>query len=156
MNKNVVIGILIFVLLIGGTAGYTYYSHKDGINKNATVEDIKFDNDKINVYIFWGSTCSHCEELYEFLYSVEKEEKKYARIYGFEVWENTENGLLMDKFIAANNGKTGERSVPYIVIGDTVLTGFSASDKEKIKTLIKEAYDNKNEFNYHEDLLKNE
>ena len=28
--------------------------------------------------------------------------------------------------------------------------------KEKIKNLIKEAYDNKNEFNYHEDLLKNE
>ena len=62
----------------------------------------------------------------------------------------------MDKFLAANNGKTGERSVPYIVIGDTVLTGFSASDKEKIKTLIKEAYDNKNEFNNHEDLLKSE
>lgn len=156
MNKNVVIGILIFVLLIGGTAGYTYYSHKDGINKNATVEDVKFDDNKINVYIFWGSTCAHCEELYEFLYSVEKEEKKYARIYGFEVWKNTENGLLMDKFLAANNGKTGERSVPYIVIGDTVLTGFSASDKEKIKTLIKEAYDNKDKFNYHKDLLKNE
>ena len=66
MNKNVVIGILIFVLLIGATAGYTYYSHKDGINKNATVEDIKFDNNKINVYIFWGSTCAHCEELYAF------------------------------------------------------------------------------------------
>ena len=62
----------------------------------------------------------------------------------------------MDKFLAANNGKTGERSVPYIVIGDTVLTGFSSSDKEKIKNLIKEAYDNKNEFNNHEDLLKSE
>lgn len=156
MNKNIIIGVLLFVVALSLTAGYTYYSHKDGINKNATVEDLKFDNDKINVYIFWGSTCSHCEELYEFLYSNEKEEKKYARIYGFEVWENKDNGLLMDKFIAANNGKTGERSVPYIVIGDTVLTGFSATDKEKIKNLIKEAYDNKSEFNYHEDLFKTE
>ena len=154
MKKNVVIGILLFVLLVGATAFYTYRQTKDGIMKNAEIKAMKFDQDKINMYIFWGSTCPHCEELFTYLEAIEKDLKPYVRIYGFEVWENQANADLMDKFIQKYDGKAG--SVPYIVIGDEVIIGFKESDKEKIKSLIKEAYDKKEKFNYNQSLFVTE
>lgn len=40
--------------------------------ENAQIEDITFNQNKINIYLFWGDGCPHCEELKEYFKSLEK------------------------------------------------------------------------------------
>ena len=51
------------------------------INRNSTLSDITFQNDKINLYFFWGDGCPHCEELFSFLESIQNEYGKYFNVF---------------------------------------------------------------------------
>ena len=37
------------------------------INRYSTINDIDFNSDKVNIYVFWGKGCEHCEDLYQYL-----------------------------------------------------------------------------------------
>ena len=39
------------------------------ITMNSKISDIVYDENKINIYIFWGDGCPHCEEEWKFLKS---------------------------------------------------------------------------------------
>ena len=52
------------------------------------ITDTKVDNNKINLYLFHGKECPHCEEERIWLKKIEKEYKEYLNIYMFEVWHD--------------------------------------------------------------------
>lgn len=96
----------------------------------------------VNVYLFWGDGCPHCEEAKEFFDSIEDEYGKYYNLIEYEVWRNKDNKLLMNDTASYLNFSL--RGVPYIVIGDKSFNGYNNSIGSKIKDEIKNQYNNKN------------
>lgn len=139
-----VIILMIFLGILGS---------KDDDNQNNTDEntaatfksnkqdDIKFDDKKINVYVFWGNGCPHCEDLYTFLNSLDARYKAYFNIYSFEVWDNTENNKFMKEM--ANKLNEEVSGVPYTIIGNKSYSGYNESLGKTIKKAILEEYKNK-------------
>ena len=105
---------------------------------NATLDNVTYDKNKVNIYFFWGDGCPHCEEGFKFLDSISDEYGKYFKLNKFEVWKNEDNAKLMEQFAS----KMGDEisGVPYIVIGERTFKGFSEKHKESIKAAIKEQY----------------
>lgn len=126
------------------------------INKKATVESIKFDDKKINIYFFWGDGCPHCEEEYEFWDSIIDDYKnKINHIYGLEVWNNKENAKNMKEFAKFKGDEI--KGVPYTIIGDKTFVGFDKSMKKQMKKKINEMYKNSNSYDIYKEMKnKNE
>lgn len=100
---------------------------------------------KVNVYIFRGEGCPHCEEAIEWFENElanDEEYSKYYKLVKYEVWYDESNNNLMDQ-VAKELG-TQASGVPFIVVGDKYFSGFSAeSSPAQLKTAMKEAYENK-------------
>lgn len=100
------------------------------------------NKEKINVYLFWGNGCPHCENAKEFFSEIEDEYGKYFQLVDYEVWYNEENRELLTKVKEElNDSSTG---VPFILIGDEVLVGYASSMNEQIKEIITTEYNNEN------------
>ena len=67
------------------------------ITMNSKISDIVYDENKINIYIFWGDGCPHCEEAIKFFNSIEDEYGKYYKLVKYEVWNDQDNSKLMDE-----------------------------------------------------------
>ena len=114
-----------------------------GIIKNAKIEDVATDGKKVNLYLFWGSTCPHCKAEYEFLEGLSAEEKAKFRLYGFEIWGSDENAALLRKVADAIGQEA--KGVPYLVIEDEVVAGYlDESTGEKIMKIVNEKAGKKN------------
>jgi glutaredoxin len=97
--------------------------------------------EKVNVYLFRGEGCPHCEEALEFFDAL-SEDEEYKDLYSlvtYEVWYDSENQELMKNVADALNKEVS--GVPFIVIGSETFSGYAASMDGKIKTTIKEAYE---------------
>ena len=97
--------------------------------------------EKINVYIFRGEGCPHCEEALEFFDTLEADEE-YSKLYElktYEVWYDEENSKLMQDVADALGEEVG--GVPFIVIGTKTFAGYASSMDNQIKTAIKTAYE---------------
>lgn len=153
----VIIALIIGLVIINNISNKDTKDNENYIfNRNATVNEIDTSNDKINIYVFWGDGCPHCEELLEYLKDSQKEYGKYYNVYGFEIWKNEENATLKDK-IAEEIGdidKVGNMSVPYYIIGDKQKSGYSSSMNEDIVDMILEKYEEKDSINKFEAILK--
>lgn len=110
------------------------------------LSDIKFDDDKVNMYLFWGNGCIHCTKLYEFLEEIQPEYGQYYRLYSFEIWDNEDNDKIMDWFMAKLGRETGSRSTPTFIIGDKLFEGFSEGTKDEIKQTIRDMYDHRDQI----------
>ena len=103
------------------------------------------DSKKVNVYLFRGEGCPHCEEAIEWFNDSLSKDEEYKDLYElvkYEVWYDENNSNLMQE-VATELG-TEASGVPFIVVGDQYFSGFSATQTpEKIKAAIKEQYDNK-------------
>lgn len=97
--------------------------------------------EKVNVYIFRGEGCPHCEEALEFFDTLEQDEeyKDLYKLVTYEVWYDENNSKLMQDVADA----LGEQAsgVPYIVIGSKTFSGYASSYDDKIKDAIKTAYE---------------
>lgn len=161
-NKLIIIAIAIIIFIIGvGISninannkfkGNTEYN-KSYINKNSKFDDIRIESEKINIYVFWGDGCPHCEELLIFLENIYKEYKEQVNIYAFEVWYNNENGKIMDLFLDELDGKVGSRSVPYFIIGDKSFEGYTSNMDEEIINTIISKYKNRESINKFENIF---
>lgn len=109
--------------------------------KSNKQDDIKFDDKKINVYVFWGNGCPHCEDLYTFFNNLDAKYKAYFNIYSFEVWDNTENNKFMKEMASKLNEEVS--GVPYTIIGNKSYSGYNESLGKTIKKAILEEYKNK-------------
>ena len=156
MKKGLIIAGVVLVLAFTGSLVFLAMSNKEYLNKNAKLSDINYETDKLNIYVFWGSTCPHCEELFNYLDSIKKDFGDMVRIYGFEVWDNEENGQIMDKFLSKFGKETGSRSVPFFIIGKEDFSGYSSANGMEIREAITKQYENLENLDNYKSLLASE
>lgn len=156
MKKGFIIAGVVLVLALTGSLVFLAMSNKEYLNKNAKLSDINYETDKLNIYVFWGSTCPHCEELFNYLDSIKKDFGDMVRIYGFEVWDNEENGQIMDKFLSKFGKETGSRSVPFFIIGKEDFSGYSSANGMEIREAITKQYENLENLDNYKSLLASE
>ena len=147
MNKLKMIFIVVTVCLVVFVTCYSFNNNNednskvlDNINKYAKVEDITYEDNKVNIYLFWGDGCPHCKEEYEYIDSINNKFGKYFNLYGFEVWNNKENAELLNTI--ADKLGIQVKGVPFTIIGDKYYSGFSDATKKKIEKAIKSEYKN--------------
>ena len=158
MKKIIVI--IVILLAISLTGIVVLSSKKDkqentdskNVSYESKLTDIKF-NDKVNIYLFYGKGCPHCEALFTYFESIKSKYSKYYNLYAFEVWYNEDNGKTMDYFLEKFDKKVSSRSVPFLIIGDEAFEGYSSSMNQKIIDTIEEKYKNKDNIKDFSDVL---
>ena len=98
-----------------------------------SIHTVNAEDKEINIHLFYGDGCPHCEDEKEFLdeYLKDMENVNY---YKYEVWYNSaDRNLWAEVQELLDKPATG---VPYTVIGDRVLTGFGNQTKRDIKNII--------------------
>lgn len=76
----------------------------------------------LNLYLFYGRECPHCEELLNYLEPYIKD-KENIKLYKYEVWHDKDNlEKLEEVHKIMNDSNSG---VPYLVIGNTGISGFA-------------------------------
>ena len=88
------------------------------------------DHEKINVYIFRGSGCSHCYDALNFLFGLNGEYDDYINVVTYEVWYNSNNSTLAKAVASKLGDEMG--GVPYIVVGEKSFAGFGSSTGTEI------------------------
>ncbi len=130
----IILAVVTIILIIGSTTPKSITRTL----KKQTEANIKFDNKKINVYLFYGDGCPHCEELINFLDNLPEKYDEYFDLYTMEVWYNENNSKLMENLVG-ELGKEVE-GVPCLIVGDQVFFGYSETIGKEIKNAIKEQY----------------
>ncbi len=77
----------------------------------------KTDHEKVNVYLFWSSTCSNCHNLIKYFANKYQYYSDYFEIVAYQVNNNSTNEMLASE-IAEEVGKD-PGYVPLVVIGDS-------------------------------------
>ena len=106
----------------------------------------------VDVYLFYGSTCPHCQELHEWFETVDQEEQAKYNLIKFEVWENEKNAELMDKVGEALGQQAS--GVPFMIIGEKVFSGYGEGDGEEILKAIDDEYKNDNRSTKVKDVIE--
>ena len=127
--------LLLICLLIICSPFNVFAVSKDYVDKVADIVGVDIDNDKVNLYLFFGGECPHCEEEREWLKDIKEDYKKYLNVYEFEVWHNEENSKNMETIKSIFNETSG--SVPFTIIGDTEYVGYSNSISSILENKIK-------------------
>lgn len=101
------------------------------------------DEKAVSVYVFYLTTCPHCQELHEYLSELkeDKDIKDKFNVIDYEV-SSSVNLEILNK-VRAYFKDTGN-GVPYFVIGDEDFTGFGESSKSEIRKTIEDFYGSKN------------
>lgn len=95
----------------------------------------KTDHEKVNVYLFWSSTCSNCHNLIKYFATKAEEYTDYFEIVTYQV-NNDANNSALSNAIAEQVGED-PGYVPLVVIGDSYsVLGWS---DELGETITKEA-----------------
>lgn len=110
------------------------------------------DNDKVDVYLFYGEGCAHCGKILEFF---DKIEEKYPEmnLIKKEIYFNKENALLMQDF--CNQINTQLEGVPTVFIDNKAYVGYSLALAVEIEQKIKSCIKTKDCCNLEEDISNN-
>ncbi len=76
---------------------------------------------KVNIYLFYGDGCPHCEKTEKYLDTLY--DKYDIKVYSYEVWNsqiNSQKMLQVGRYL--NTSITG---VPFIVVNNVAITGFA-------------------------------
>lgn len=167
MKKEISIGIGIFLLLLIGGMSIFVKINRTSPNNNTVenrkeqssqeeqepiqtteniIENENISKEKINIYLFWGDGCPHCENLIAFLENLNEEYKSLYTLHTYEVWHNKENKELMQEFNNVLNQNI--TSVPFLIIGNKTFVGYTTAKEENIKNAIKDEYNNENRTDY--------
>lgn len=99
---------------------------------------------KVNVYLFRGEGCPHCEEMLEFFDSIEDEFGQYYTMNTYEVWYNQDNANLMQD--VADKLGVSATGVPFLVIGDQTWNGYASSYDAEIEAKILSEYNSDSRY----------
>lgn len=144
--------ILSLGLLMGCSVRESMHNNENSSNSESTEEngtspfinqsrqDVIFNN-KVNIYFFYGEGCEHCNDLAGFFDEIDDEYGTYYNLYTFEVWNDQDNKAYMQEFQDRLNWNAA--GVPFFVIEDTPLEGYSDATKKEIMNLILEKYNEK-------------
>ena len=119
------------ILLLLAVVVFPFSVFAEGEEVIATNEGSK----KVNVYLFRGEGCPHCQEAEEWFKSIEGEYGEYFQIIDYETWNDEDNATLMQD-VAEARGEEAE-GVPYIIIGNKSWNGFAESYEGEIIDQIK-------------------
>ena len=99
--------------------------------------------DTIKAYLFYGDGCPHCADEEEFFEGY-LDNNDDVELVSFEVWKSSENRELLSKVQEKlNDHRSG---VPFLVIGNTVILGYTDGiTDDTIKETIEE-YRNDNDY----------
>ena len=115
-----------------------YVEKQSTITSN--INDLTYDKNKVNIYLFWGDGRPHCAEELKFFEEIKKEYGNKFKLNTFEVWYNAENEKILKEFSQKMNEEI--EGVPYTIIGNETFYGFNSGDKEDIKKSIDKQYKN--------------
>ncbi len=101
---------------------------------------------EITMYFFHGDGCPHCAAENKFI--KEHDEFKSIKIVRYEVWNNDDNIELLKKVGTKFDVKA--KNIPFNVIGNTIITGFSDSAGTGNKILNTIKYYKANPDKYHD------
>lgn len=91
----------------------------------------------VNIYLFWGDGCPHCEEEIPFLqHLIDDVYHDRILVHEYEIWYNQENAELGERFAEAY-GRTAT-GVPMTFIGTHFFSGFNESYQEEFIAAIEE------------------
>lgn len=127
--------------------GYESYVN---ILKNTDLSNYTENEDKVNVYVFRGSTCGYCLDAVVYFASIANEYGNKFNLITYEVWSNQDNSNLMNE-VAKVFSETVS-GVPYIVVGDKTYSGFNESIGSEIETIINEDYAKEDRFDVMDNL----
>ena len=96
----------------------------------------------LNIYLFYGDGCPHCAEEEEW-FKTYLEINKNIKIHRYEVWYDTDNQEKYSKVHEILNDKSN--GIPYLIIGESVISGF---DKDLTPERIKNAVEYYSNINY--------
>ena len=96
----------------------------------------------LNIYLFYGDGCPHCKEEEEWFKSYLKK-NDFIKIHRYEVWYNKDNQEKYSKVHDILNDTSS--GIPYLIIGETVISGF---DEEITPERIKNAVEYYKNINY--------
>lgn len=111
--------------------------------KKTTTTTTQVAGEKVNFYIFYGSTCGYCQRLHEYVAELEKDPtiNYMFNVVDYEVWGDAENNRLMTEVAKEMNHKVN--GVPIYVIGEQIFGGYSAeTHNDSIRKAIEDAYKN--------------
>ena len=107
---------------------------------DAVLEDVTYDNSKVNVYFFWGDGCPHCKQEFKYFDSIKEMYGDKYNLHTFEVWYNKENATLLKQFADKMGVKVD--GIPFTIIADEVFIGFGDEDKAGILKAILTKHEN--------------
>ena len=113
-------------------------TEENEILTDVKIENIIKENNKVNIYFFWGKGCPHCAKEFEFFESIKETYGNYYNLYTFETWYNDENKKLVYTF--AENMGDKLTGVPYTIIGNKSFSGFDEKYKNDFVIAIENQY----------------
>ena len=125
-------------------------AEENEILTDVKIENIIKENNKVNIYFFWGKGCPHCAKEFEFFESIKETYGNYYNLYTFETWYNDENKKLVYTF--AENMGDKLTGVPYTIIGNKSFSGFDEKYKNDFIIAIENQY--KSNFDIYFDKIK--
>ena len=151
--KKFVLCIISLLLIVSLGFCVMHFLSKDSLFalRDLKEEDISFDDNKINLYLFYGDGCPHCEELLEYLNTLPYTTRRKINLYTFEVWYNEDSYNLF-----MNMGEKLDiemKSIPFLFVGDTYFEGFRQKDKKEIKKSIEEYVKNTDKKDLYKEYL---
>ena len=146
MKKKLLIILCVILVVELGVFAYWKIFKNDkakNIKLDVVEKDLYYQKKKVNIYLFWGDGCPHCEAELKYLDSLVSKYGKYFNIFALEVWHNENNAKLYEKLAEKMGDEV--KGVPYTIIGEKTFSGYSEEiNKEIIKTIksqYKDSYD---------------
>lgn len=132
---------ILFIVLINISNKMNENKIKSTVTMNSKLTDVVYDENKLNIYLFWGKGCPHCEEEWKFLNRIAPKYYDKIHVYGFEVWNSEENQKIMNEFKDKLN-ISKDSGIPLTIIEDKYYIGYDESYNDEILKLIKNNHKN--------------
>lgn len=75
----------------------------------------------LNLYLFYGEGCPHCKNMHNYLDEY-LEDKDDIKLYEYEIYKNVDNANKLRDIM--NMLDVSEGGVPFLIIGNNVISGF--------------------------------
>ena len=134
-NKYKFLLVLLLLLVIFPIKTYAISPKYKDIVKD--VVDVEQEENKVNIYFFFGDGCMHCAKEEKFLKALKDRYGDKINIYKYETWYDDDNLELMKKAKILMKDDVNI-SVPYTVVGTSSFNGYSDNVGRKIETKVKE------------------
>ena len=136
MRNNILIILMVATILLSGCSSKNTNDERKNDDKQQQVEvgqeqsdneetNVLVGTNKVNFYLFYLSSCSHCHAEREWIASI-KDKYPYVNFIMYEATENEELFKSVNKAFDIDNA-----SFPVTIIGNNYMVGYSESKNRK-------------------------